>query len=172
MAQLSEIYNQRILELSANIPRTERLADADATATAHSKLCGSTVSVDIKLAEGRVSGFGQTVKACLLGQAAASIMARNIVGTDASELREVGAAMRRMLKANGPPPGGRWADLAVLEPVRDYKARHASTLLVFDAVETALAEVDRKGTVRGPAEGLSQNDGAQGGAGAGLCERR
>jgi NifU-like protein involved in Fe-S cluster formation len=172
MAQLSEIYNQRILELSANIPRTERLADADATATAHSKLCGSTVSVDIKLAEGRVSGFGQTVKACLLGQAAASIMARNIVGTDASELREVGAAMRRMLKANGPPPRGRWADLAVLEPVRDYKARHASTLLVFDAVETALAEVDSKRTERGAAEGLPQNDGAQGRVGAGLCERR
>jgi NifU-like protein involved in Fe-S cluster formation len=142
MAQLSEIYNQRILELSANIPRTERLTDADATATAHSKLCGSTVSVDIKLSGDRVSAFGQTVKACLLGQAAASIMARNIIGSDAEELRQVGAAMRRMLKAGGPPPGGRWADLAVLEPVRDYKARHASTLLVFDAVETALAEVE------------------------------
>jgi NifU-like protein involved in Fe-S cluster formation len=144
MAQLSEIYNQRILELSANIERTERLADADATATAHSKLCGSTISIDIKLAGDRVSAFGQTVKACLLGQAAASIMARNIVGSDASELREVGAAMRRMLKAGGPPPGGRWADLGVLEPVRDYKARHASTLLVFDAVEAALAEVESR----------------------------
>jgi NifU-like protein involved in Fe-S cluster formation len=144
MAQLSEIYNQRILELSANIPGTERLPDADATATAHSKLCGSTVSVDLKLSGDRVSAFGQTVKACLLGQAAASIMARNILGSDANELREVGAAMRRMLKAGGPPPGGRWGDLAVLEPVRDYKARHASTLLVFDAVETALAEVEGK----------------------------
>ncbi|MBO0765762.1 MAG: iron-sulfur cluster assembly scaffold protein [Hyphomicrobiaceae bacterium] len=144
MAQLSEIYNQRILELSANIPRTERLTDADATATAHSKLCGSTVSVDIKVSGDRVSAFGQTVKACLLGQAAASIMARNIIGSDASELRQVGAAMRRMLKADGAPPGGRWADLAVLEPVRDYKARHASTLLVFDAVETALAEVESR----------------------------
>jgi NifU-like protein involved in Fe-S cluster formation len=144
MAQLNEIYNQRILELSANIARTERLPDADATATAHSKLCGSTISVDIKLAGDRVSAFGQTVKACLLGQAAASIMAQNILGSDAGELREVGAAMRRMLKANGPPPGGRWADLAVLEPVRDYKARHASTLLVFDAVEAALAEVESK----------------------------
>jgi NifU-like protein involved in Fe-S cluster formation len=148
MAQLSEIYNQRILELSANIPRTGRLTDADATATAHSKLCGSTVSVDIKVSGDRVSAFGQTVKACLLGQAAASIMARNIVGSDANELREVGAAMRRMLKADGPPPGGRWADLAVLEPVRDYKARHASTLLVFDAVEAALAEVESRRTAK------------------------
>ena len=144
MTQLSEIYNQRILVLSANIPRTERLADADATATAHSKLCGSTITVDLKLSGDRVSAFGQTVKACLLGQAAASIMAHNIVGSDAGELRAVGAAMRRMLKANGPPPTGRWADLAVLEPVRDFKARHASTLLVFDAVETALAAAEGK----------------------------
>jgi len=144
MTQLNEIYNQRILELSANIPRTERLPDADATATAHSKLCGSTVTVDLKLAGDRVSAYGQTVKACLLGQAAASIMARNIVGSDAAELRELGAAMRKMLKANGIPPGGRWTDLAVLEPVKDYKARHASTLLVFDAVETALAAAESK----------------------------
>ena len=144
MAQLDDIYNQRILELSANIGRTERLKDADASATAHSKLCGSTVSVDIKLAGARVSGFGQTVKACLLGQAAAAIMAQQIIDSDPQELREVGAAMRKMLKSNGPPPGGRWADLAVLEPVRDYKARHASTLLVFDAVEMALAEAEKK----------------------------
>ncbi|HEX5998881.1 MAG TPA: iron-sulfur cluster assembly scaffold protein, partial [Hyphomicrobiaceae bacterium] len=139
-----DIYNQRILELSANIPRTERLADPDASATAHSKLCGSTISVDIKLDGSRVSDFGQTVKACLLGQASAAIMAQNIIGTDADELRAVGAAMRKMLKSNGPAPDGRWADLAVLEPVRDFKARHASTLLVFDAVEQALAEAQGK----------------------------
>jgi NifU-like protein involved in Fe-S cluster formation len=142
MTQLSEIYNQRILELSANIAGAERLGDADATATAHSKLCGSTVTVDLKVADGRVTAFGQTVKACLLGQAAASVMGRNIVGSSAEELREVGATMRRMLKAGGPPPTGRWADLAVLQPVKDYKARHASTLLVFDAVEAALAKVE------------------------------
>lgn len=144
MTQLSEIYNQKILELSANIAGGERLPDADATATAHSKLCGSTVTVDLKIADERVSAFGQTVKACLLGQAAASVMARNIVGTSARELREVGEAMRRMLKAGGPPPNGRWADLAVLQPVKDYKARHASTLLVFDAVEAALAKAEAK----------------------------
>jgi NifU-like protein involved in Fe-S cluster formation len=144
MTQLSEIYNQRILELSANIPQAERLADADASATAHSKLCGSTVTVDLKLAGNRVTAYGQTVKACLLGQAAASVMAHNIVGSTAEELREVGATMRKMLKAGGPPPTGRWADLAVLEPVKDYKARHASTLLVFDAVESALSEAEGK----------------------------
>jgi len=144
MTQLSEIYNQRILELSAGIAGAERLPDPDGSATAHSKLCGSTVTVDLKMEGDRVKAFGQTVKACLLGQAAASVMGRNIVGSSARELREVGAAMRRMLKANGPPPTGRWADLAVLEPVRDYKARHASTLLVFDAVEMALAKAEAK----------------------------
>jgi len=142
MTQLSEIYNQRILELSANIAQGQRLGDADATATAHSKLCGSTVTVDLKVDNDRVTAYGQTVKACLLGQAAASVMGRNIVGSSAQELREVGAAMRRMLKAGGPPPTDRWADLAVLEPVKDYKARHASTLLVFDAVEQALAKAE------------------------------
>ena len=99
MTDLDDIYSTRILELSANIPGAVRLADADATATAHSKLCGSTVTVDLKLAGDRVSAFGQTVKACLLGQAAASVMGRNIVGTSARELREVGSAMRNMLKA-------------------------------------------------------------------------
>jgi NifU-like protein involved in Fe-S cluster formation len=149
MTQLSEIYNQRILELSANIPQAARLEDADATATAHSKLCGSTVTVDVKLAGDRVTAFGQTVKACLLGQAAAAVMGHNILGSSAEELRAVGAQMRRMLKANGPPPGGRWADLAVLEPVRDFKARHASTLLVFDAVEAALEKAE---TMQGAAD--------------------
>jgi NifU-like protein involved in Fe-S cluster formation len=144
MTQLSEIYNQRILELSANIAGAERLTDADGTATAHSKLCGSTVTVDLKLDGERVAAFGQTVKACLLGQAAASVMGSHIVGSSAQELREVGSVMRKMLKAGGPPPTGRWSDLAVLQPVKDYKARHASTLLVFDAVEQALAKAEAK----------------------------
>jgi NifU-like protein involved in Fe-S cluster formation len=145
MTVLNEMYNTRIFELAAEIPRQERLADADASATAHSKLCGSTVSIDLKLdAAGRVSGFGQSVKACLLGQAAASVVGREIVGSSAAELRDVGRTMRRMLKEDGPPPTGRWADLGVLQPVKDYKARHASTLLVFDAVERALAEVEAR----------------------------
>ena len=145
MAGLDDMYNMRIFELAADIPRQRRLEDPDATATAHSKLCGSTVTVDLKLDEtGRVSDFGQTVKACLLGQAAASVMGREIIGSTPEELREVGRTMRRMLKESGPPPTGRWADLAMLEPVRDYKARHASTLLVFDAVERALDEIEAR----------------------------
>lgn len=141
MADLDEIYNTRILELAGQMTRNERLAAPDATATAHSKLCGSTVTVDLKLRDGRFSDYGQTVKACLLGQAAASVVAREIVGTTPGEFQKVAAEMRAMLKEGGPPPAGRWADLGVLEPVRNYKARHASTLLVFDAVEKALAEI-------------------------------
>ncbi len=138
MTDLSELYNDRILALAAGIPPAKRLAEPDGTAQAHSKLCGSTIIVDLKLRGGKVADFGQTVKACLLGQASAAVMAKNIVGSDEAELRRVAADMRRMLKENGTPPGGRWADLAVLEPVRAVKARHTSTLLVFEAVERAL----------------------------------
>jgi len=139
-----DIYSQRILELAAALPRTARLATPQATATAHSKLCGSTVTIDLAMEGEVVSDFGQSVKACLLGQSAASVMGREVVGTSAAELREVGAAMRKMLKEGGPPPDGKWGDLAVLEPVRDYKARHASTLLVFDAVEDAIRQIEAK----------------------------
>ncbi len=144
MADLDEIYNTRILELAGATTRAHRLSHPDATASAHSKLCGSAVSIDLTLKDGRVSDYGQTVKACLLGQAAASVMAREIVGSTPDELRAIGNQMRKMLKEGGPAPAGRWADLGVLEPVRNYKARHASTLLVFDAVEQALAEAEAK----------------------------
>jgi NifU-like protein involved in Fe-S cluster formation len=139
-----DIYTQRILELAAAIPRTRRLAAPEASATAHSKLCGSTVTVDLSMVGEVVTDYGQSVKACLLGQAAASVMGREIVGSSVGELRAVGAAMRKMLKQGGPPPDGKWADLAMLEPVRDYRARHASTLLVFDAVEEAIQKIEAK----------------------------
>ena len=139
---IDQIYNRRILELAADIPRLGRLDQPDATATAHSKLCGSTITVDLTLQDGRVADYAQEVRACALGQASASIMARNIVGSTPQELREAREDLRRMLKENGPPPGGKWADLAVLEPVRDYKARHASTLLAFDAVVDALEQAE------------------------------
>jgi NifU-like protein involved in Fe-S cluster formation len=142
MSLPDDIYSQRILELAASIPRTERLKSPGATAMAHSKLCGSTVTVDLAMKGDVVTDYGQTVRACLLGQTSASIMGREVVGSNAAELRAVGAQMRKMLKDGGPAPSGRWSDLAVLEPVRDYKARHASTLLVFDAVENAIAEIE------------------------------
>ena len=143
-----DIYTKRILELAAAIPRTTRLSAPHASATAHSKLCGSTVTVDLSLDGDVVTDYGQSVKACLLGQSAASVMGREIVGSSADELRAVGAAMRKMLKQGGPPPSGKWADLAMLEPVRDYRARHASTLLVFDAVEDAIRQIESSRTAR------------------------
>jgi NifU-like protein involved in Fe-S cluster formation len=139
-----DIYSQQLLELAAAMPRTERLISPQVTAKAHSKLCGSRVEIDLVMEGDVVTDYGQTVRACLLGQTAASIMGREIVGSRADELRQVGAAMRKMLKEGGPPPTGKWADLALLAPVRDYKARHASTLLVFDAVEDAMAQIEAK----------------------------
>jgi len=141
---LNEVYNSRILELAGNIPRLGRLSDADATATAHSKLCGSTVTVDLKMEGDTVTDFSHDVKACALGQASSSIMARNVIGAKADELRSLRETVRRMLKENGAPPSGKWADIAVLEPVRDYKARHASTLLTFDAVTAAIDQIEAK----------------------------
>jgi NifU-like protein involved in Fe-S cluster formation len=138
---LNDVYNRRILELAADIPRLGRLAAPDATATAHSKLCGSTVTVDLALRDGVVADFAHEVRACALGQASSSVMGALIVGSTPDELRAVREAMRRMLKENGAPPEGRWAELKVLEPVRDYKARHASTLLTFDAVVDALDQI-------------------------------
>ena len=146
---LNEVYNRRILELAASIPRLGRLGDPDATATAHSKLCGSTVTTDIKMDGDVVTDFAHEVKACALGQASSSIMARNVVGSRGQELRELRETVRRMLKENGAPPAGKWADIAVLQPVRDYKARHASTLLTFDAVVSAIDQIEakRRGTL-------------------------
>lgn len=141
---LDDIYNTRILEFAGNIGRIGRLADPDATARAHSRLCGSTVTVDIKMADGRVSDFAHEVKACALGQASSAIMARTVVGSTPEELRRVRKAMQKMLKEDGPPPDGRWADLRFLEPVRDYKARHASTLLTFDAVVDAVDQIEAR----------------------------
>lgn len=139
---LDEVYNKRILQLAADIPLIGRLPSPDASARAHSRVCGSTVTVDVTMEDGVVTGFAHEVKACALGQATSSIMARNIVGSTADELREVRERARAILKDGVEPPDGKWADLAVLVPVRDYKARHASTMLTFDAVVEAVGKVE------------------------------
>ena len=136
---LNDIYNKRILELAGNIPRLGRLQQPSASATAHSRLCGSTVTVDVRMDGDVVADFAHEVRACALGQASSSIMAAHVIGATAGELGKVRQQMYAMLKENGPPPIGKWADLACLEPVRDFKARHASTLLTFDAVVDAVA---------------------------------
>jgi NifU-like protein involved in Fe-S cluster formation len=147
LGMLDEIYNRRILELAADIPRLGRLERPMATATAHSRLCGSKVTVDVTMADGVVTEFAHEVKACALGQASSSIMARHVLGSTPDELRRVREEVRRMLKENGAPPAGKWADAAVLEPVRDFKARHASTLLTFDAVVDAVGQIEARADV-------------------------
>jgi len=145
MADLDEIYNTKLLELAAHIPCSERLRAPDATATAHSKLCGSTITIDLMMSGDRVTGFGQTVKACLLGQVTAAIVGAHIIGATAAEVRAAGAAMRAMLKEDGDPPVGRFGDLALLAPARHYKARHGSVMLVFDALDQAMGEIEQRG---------------------------
>ena len=132
---LSDLYTGGVLDAAAAIPPARRLAAPDATATKSSRVCGSEVTVDLVMDGARVADFGMEAKACALGQASASILARNIIGAGAAELYALRNRMRAMLKENGAPPEGeRWADLAMLAPIRDYPQRHASTMLVFEAV--------------------------------------
>lgn len=141
---IDDIYNAKILGFAGNISRIGRLDAPDASSRQHSKLCGSTVTIDLTMDGDTVTDFAHDVKACALGQASSAIMAEHVVGATAGELRDVRAAMLRMLKENGAPPEGRFADLKYLEPVRDYRARHASTMLTFDAVVDAIDQIERK----------------------------
>jgi NifU-like protein involved in Fe-S cluster formation len=140
--ELSDLYSQKILEIAANQPMPGRLANADATARRVSRVCGSSIEVDIGVRDGKIVGYGHKLSACALGQTSTAIVAQNVIGTPVTEFRVLREQMTAMLKANGPPPSGRWSDLAYLEPVRDYAPRHASTLLVFDAVVEALDKIE------------------------------
>ena len=130
---LSELYNDKILAYAANIPRLGRLDAPDGSATHRSRLCGSQVTVDVKMADGRVADFAHDVKACALGQASSSIMAENVIGSTIEELETLESQMTAMLKEGGPPPDGKFANFACLAPVAEHKSRHASTLLTFGA---------------------------------------
>ena len=141
---MDDIYNSRILEFAGNIPRIGTLDDADAEASAHSKLCGSKVKIWLKMEDDRVTDFAHDVKACALGQASSSVMARHVVGATAAELRQAREDMLAMLKADGEGPTGRFEDMRFLKPVKDYKARHASTMLTFDAVVDAIGQIEAK----------------------------
>ena len=141
---MDDIYNARILQLAGNIERAGVLEDADATAEKHSKLCGSKVKVFLKMEDGVVSDFSHQVRACALGQASSSVMARHVVGATPEEIRSARDAMLAMLKEGGEGPSGRFADMRYLLPVRDYKARHASTMLTFDAVVDCLDQIEAK----------------------------
>ncbi len=141
---MDDIYNSKILEFAGNIPLIGTLADSDASAQAHSKLCGSKVRIWLKLDGDTVSAFAHDVKACALGQASSSIMARHVIGASSIELRQAREDMLAMLKADGEGPGGRFEEMRYLRPVKDYKARHASTMLTFDAVIDAIGQIEAK----------------------------
>lgn len=145
MVELSDLYSEKILEIAGNQPIPGRLTDADASARRVSRVCGSTIEVDIRIQHGVIVGYGHEVQACALGQTSAAIVATNVVGTPIEEFRRVRDEMTAMLKADGAPPAGeRWADLKYLEPVREYRPRHTSTLLVFDAVCDALDKLEAR----------------------------
>jgi NifU-like protein involved in Fe-S cluster formation len=147
--ELSDLYSQKILEIAANQPVPGRLAQPQATARRVSRVCGSSIEVDIEVADGRIGAYGHKISACALGQTSAAIVATNIVGTPVEEFRALRDTMTAMLKSDAAPPSGKWSDLAYLEPVRDYAPRHASTLLVFDAVVDALDKIESaQGLVR------------------------
>ena len=137
---IDSVYNAKILDYAGNIERIGRLDNPDATAKAHSKLCGSTVVVDIQQENGVVTDYAQDVKACALGQASSAILAKNVIGASLEELSTARQQMLAMLKENGPPPTGKFEELKFLEPVRDYRARHAATMLAFDAVVSAMQQ--------------------------------
>jgi NifU-like protein involved in Fe-S cluster formation len=146
---LDDVYNSKILGLAADIGFKGRLSEADGSATLRAKLCGSTVSVDLKLEDDRVIAFGHEVKACALGQAASAIMARHVIGASLGELRSVRDSVADMLKNGAAAPHNpQWPELDWLEPVKDFKSRHASTLLTFEATVQAFEQaLAKKGVV-------------------------
>ena len=143
---LTDLYSDRILEIAGNQPIPGRLDAPDASARKVSRICGSSIEVDLTVENGTITGYGHAISACALGQTSAAIVATHLVGTPVAEFRRVHGEMIEMLTAEGPPPAGaRWADLKYLEPVRAYRPRHASTLLVFEAVAAALDQIPGAG---------------------------
>jgi NifU-like protein involved in Fe-S cluster formation len=145
---IDDLYSAKILKAAANMPRAGRLAHPDASAEKVAKLCGSRVLVDVTLKDGRIADYGQEVKACALGQAAAAIMGEHAIGASVQEIESAREALRAMLKEGGPPPEGRFADLAMLAPVKDYPPRHASTMLAFEATAEACRRALESQTTR------------------------
>ncbi len=140
---LIKLYSGQILGLAADMPFTERLSDPDGTAKKRSPLCGSTITVDIKLTDGKITEFGQDVKACALGQAAASVVSRNVIGCTRAQVQAGRDALKVMLQEDGPTPAAPFDGLEVLRPARDYRNRHASIMLCFDTTLEALDQAEQ-----------------------------
>jgi NifU-like protein involved in Fe-S cluster formation len=145
---IDDLYSAKILKLVANMPHAGRLANADASAEKVSKLCGSKVVVDVRVEDGRIADFAQDVRACALGQASAAILGANVIGATLPEIEVAREGLRAMLKNGAPAPEGRFSELSVLAPVKDYPARHASTLLAFEAVCEAMRKASETATSR------------------------
>ena len=141
---IDEIYNDKILGYAAHIDKIVRLHHPDATAQKHSRICGSTVTVDLKMENGIVTDFAHIVRACALGQASSSLMASHIIGLTAGELRNLRQTIWLMLTEDGPAPDGKFADFACLQPIKDYKARQPSTMLTFDAVVDCIDQIENR----------------------------
>jgi len=141
MVDLISLYSKRILALAAAIPHSERLQNPDSSATKRSPLCGSTITVDINVSHGNITDFGQDVKACALGQAAAAVLGEHVIGLTLDEARQVREDLRAMLKDSAEPPTGTFEKLKFLEPARDYKNRHASIMLAYDATVEAMESI-------------------------------
>lgn len=140
---LIKLYSARILALAADIPHLDRLVSPDATVKKRSPLCGSTVTVDVCVDDGRVTGFGQDVKACALGQASASVVGSAIIGATRAQVETARDQLKAMLKQNGPVPDAPFDGLEVLIPARDYKNRHASILLALEATVEAIEQAEQ-----------------------------
>lgn len=141
---IDDLYSAKILKLAANMPRAGRLDAPDASSEKVSKLCGSRIVVDVKVKDGEVVDFAQEVKACALGQAAAAILGEHAIGAKLDEIEQARDSLRSMLKSGGPAPEGRFKDLAVLAPVKDYPQRHASTMLAFEAAADAVRQASAR----------------------------
>ncbi len=152
---IDDLYSAKILGAAANTPRAGRLAAPDGSSEKISKLCGSKIIVDVAMTDGAVSDFAQDVKACALGQAAAAVLGAHIIGATEAEIVEGRDALYAMLKTGGPPPQGRFSDLAMLEPVKDYAPRHASTLLAFEAAVDAVRQAALRANARTSAAGAA-----------------
>ena len=141
---LIKLYSSRILALAADIPHLERLEDPDVTVKKRSPLCGSTVTVDLKVEDGKITDFGQDVKACALGQAAASVVADHIIGCSLETVEKARNQLKAMLTEGAEPPQAPFDELEVLVPAREFKNRHASIMLALDATREALQQVDKE----------------------------
>ena len=141
---LSELYSEKILDLAGNAVQPGRLSTPLASARKVSRVCGSVIEVDVDVTDGIITAYGHDVSACALGQTSAAVVAREIVGTPVADFLALRSTMHAMLKEGGAPPTGKWDDLRYLEPVRDFPARHMSTLLVFDAVAAALEKATQE----------------------------